>query len=259
MSAIRALAAALSAGLALDRAIAMTEIDADPHWATVGKVLQLARETGVPRHDALVALADSVDAAAERDSAVKIGAAAARQTSRILFALPVVTLVGAEAFGFPVLSFLIGSALGWGCLVVSIALCFGAWRWMARIRAAVPTPPTHTGLVLTLAAGIARTSALGADTMALLTALSTEWETGSEIAAIERSRSLSRDTGIPIAGLLTIESGGVRRQAVDRTRHAIELLPGKLLAPVGLCIFPAFILSPVIPVIAGMATAAFGR
>lgn len=257
MSAVRALAAALAAGLPHDRAVPMTGVDADPNWKNVVDILQLARETGVPRHGALVTLAESVDAAAERDSAVLIGSAAALQTSRILFVLPAATLVGAELFGFPVLQFLVGSVIGWLCLGVSIGLCLVAWKWMARIRESVPTPPPHTGLILKLAAGIARSSALSFETMSSLTALSNTWGTNSEIKAIERSRSLSRETGIPIAGLLTIESDLVRRKAVDECRHAIELLPGKLLAPVGLCIFPAFILSTVIPVVAGMARSLF--
>ncbi|MEY4477625.1 MAG: hypothetical protein RJA31_1129, partial [Actinomycetota bacterium] len=36
--------------------------------------------------------------------------------------------------------------------------------------------------------------------------------------------------------------------------HALELLPGRLLGPVGVCLFPAFIATTVIPVVVSMVT-----
>jgi tight adherence protein B len=60
-----------------------------------------------------------------------------------------------------------------------------------------------------------------------------------------------------VVGLLRAAAEERRRVARFATREAIERLPGRMLIPLGVCLFPAFVLLTVIPAIAGMAQGFF--
>ena len=254
MSAIRTLAAALSAGLPMDRAKALCVLTDKTQRTAVEQILDFAHHTGAPRNAALNALADSVDSARARDRAVSTGSAAARQTSRILTALPLATTAGAQLFGFDVVVTLLSTPLGWGCVAIGTGLSFVAHRWMNRIQRMLVRPPVHTGLVLDLSAAVARTSGLTAASVTRLHDLAAAWNTEEELTDIDTCRRLSRETGVPVAGLLDMFASLFRQRASEQVAEAIELLPGKLLAPVGACLFPAFVVTTVIPIVASMAT-----
>jgi tight adherence protein B len=123
---------------------------------------------------------------------------------------------------------------------------------MVNIQQRMPNPSAHLGLILALAAGIAVSSGLTRAHRQALANLAQKWGTEAELDDVDRHRRLSRETGVPVAGLLIVEAELVRRRARAGVRHAIELLPGRLLAPVGVCLFPAFIVTTVIPVVASM-------
>lgn len=254
MSRVRALAAGLSAGLPLDRALDVSGIALDPAREVVKSIVDFSRETGVPRAVALAALADSIDEAARRERAISTGSATATQTSRILIFLPAATAIGAEVFGFNVVATLMTTPVGWGCVIVGVGLNVVAAGWMKRIRSSVPRPPLNTGLVLDLAAAVSQSSGLTQRHVEQLALYAREWQTDVELAHIERYRALSRETGIPISGLLLTDASLIRLTARTDVEHALELLPGRLLGPVGVCLFPAFIATTVIPVVVSMVT-----
>lgn len=236
----------------MPRALSLSPLTDGHERDTVTEILEFARQTGIPRVEALTALADSMDEAVRRERAIETGSAAARQTARILLALPIVTAAGAELFGFTVVEVLFGSVLGVVCLVFGVALNLAAMWWMRTIRANIPHPPTNTGLVLDLAAAVAVSSGLTARHLEQLTRRAQAWDTVSELAAIGRYRALSKETGVPVSGLLAMEARLVRTAARVEVDTALELLPGKLLGPVGACLFPAFIVTTVVPVVASM-------
>ncbi len=252
MSGIRVLSAGLTAGLPLERALALSDIGGEAERGSVADILELARHTGVPRARVLTDLADSLDEAESRVGAISAASASARQTIRILTLLPLATAVAAQWFGFDVIRVLTATPLGWTCLVLGTGMTVAARKWMASIQKRMPNPSHHLGLILALAAGIARSSGLTATHRQALSQLAQKWGTEAELDEIDRHRRLSGETGVPIAGLLTVEAELVRRRASASVRHAIELLPGRLLAPVGACLFPAFIVTTVIPVVASM-------
>lgn len=255
MSEIRVLAAGLHAGLTLERARAISAVG---HIPLVEDIIEIAHDTGVPRHDALTALADSRDESERRARAVRTGSASARQTSVVLSALPLATAFTAQLAGFDVVAVLVGSAFGWFSLAVGLGLSAVAVKWMAVIRASIPEPAPHTGLVLDLAAGIAQTSGLTATHRQTLSELAQRWSSQAECELVERHSMLSRDTGVPLAGLLAVEARLSRERAYATVQHALELLPGKLLLPIGVCLFPAFIVTTVIPVVISMVSANLG-
>lgn len=254
MSDIRTFAAALGAGLTTERALSLSELPSGPVSDAVDDILRISRETGIPRVAALLALADSLDESDRRTHRVELGSASARQTQRILLGLPVATALGAEFFGFRVVPILVTTPLGWVCALTGIGLSVLAWRWMERIRSAIPNPPLHVGLVTELAAGIARSSALSETSRRTLAERATAWGTFAEINGIDRHRQLSRDTGVPVAALLELEARRVREAAQRSVTEAIELLPGRLLMPIGSCLLPAFVATTVVPIVASMAT-----
>ena len=254
MSDIRTFAAALGAGLTTERARALSELPSGPISDAVDDILCISRETGIPRVAALMALADSLDESDRRTHRVELGSASARQTQRILVGLPVATALGAEIVGFRVVPILVTTSLGWVCVVMGVSLSVLAWRWMERIRSAIPNPPLHVGLVTDLAAGISRSSALSETSRRTIAERATAWGTVTEIDGVERHRQLSRETGVPVAALLELEARRVREAVQRGVTEAIELLPGRLLMPIGLCLLPAFVATTVVPIVVAMAT-----
>ena len=252
MSSVRILAAGLGAGLPLPRALALSALDDETERDTVTDILEFSRHTGAERVAVLTALADSREESIRRERTIDTASAATRQTTRILLALPAATALGAELFGFAVFEVLFGSPVGWLCIVFGVILNVMAVRWMASIRASIPRPPRNIGLVLELAAAVAVSSGLTNRHLDQLALRATAWETDVEFRAIGKYRALSRETGVPVSGLLTMEAGQVRATARADVELAVELLPGRLLGPVGACLFPAFIVTTVVPVVASM-------
>ena len=254
MTAIRTLAAALDAGLPLERALEISAISDHADRKIVSAILEFARHTGAPRATSLGSVADARDFSERCDRAVTTGSATARQTTRILALLPFATAIGAQVFGFDVVTVLVSTPLGWVCLALGAGLSLIAQWWMRRIRESLFRPAVNVGLVMDLAAGVARTSALTPSVLDRLRDLATVWNTTTEIEDVMRSQRLARETGVPIAGLLEVFASTARHRVHVRVLDEIELLPGKLLAPVGACLFPAFVVMTVIPIVASMAS-----
>jgi len=87
--------------------------------------------------------------------------------------------------------------------------------------------------------------------------LANQWGTHSEWVVVGEIRSTARDSGVPVAGLLRAAAEECRRAARFTVRDSVERLPGRMLAPLGVCLFPAFITLTVIPTVAGMAQGFF--
>ncbi|CAB4594780.1 unannotated protein [freshwater metagenome] len=246
-------AAALGAGLPLETARRMSKVENSLNAEIVDAVIGFSRSTGAPRKGVLTALADALDDSEQRERQITVGMVSAIATTRVLCALPGVTAVAAEMFGFPVIVFLLTTLSGFACLVTGTALVLGSWRWMLRIRRSIPHPPVETGLVLDLAAALCRSSTIRAEQVHALTQLAERWGTVDEIPQLDDSIRMSRTHGVPVSHLLSIAAARSRADAKHRVSYAIELLPTKLLAPVGTLLLPAFVITTVIPVVASLA------
>lgn len=257
MSPIRVFAVALRAGLTLDAAREASEVMNSPNRESVDDVVRFCRETGSPRVGALIALADALDDAQQRARDIEVGMASANATMRVMLALPVVTLLSSEFFGFGAVGFLVTTAVGWVCLAIGAALMLLAWRWMRAIRATIPNPAAETGLALDLAGALSGVGALSRANRAALEALMVGWGTATETENLDRAVSMSRTHGVPVSHLLAMEAERTRSDARHAVRYALELLPTALLAPVGACLLPAFIVTTVVPVVVSMARGFF--
>ena len=253
MSPVRVFAAALGAGVPLDAARGMSGVEGSPNAETVNDVVSFSRATGVPRTSALTALANALDDSDQREREIVVGMATANATTRVLCALPAVTALAAELFGFPVIVFLLTTLTGILCLVSGTTLVLGSWVWMRRIRRKIPRPSIETGLALDLAAALCGSSTIRNEQVRALTQLAERWGTVDEISQLDQSIRLSRAHGVPVSHLLSIAAAQTRADAKHRVSYAIEMLPTKLLAPVGILLLPAFVITTVIPVVASLA------
>ena len=253
MSPVRVFAVSLRAGLPVDVARTASGVAQSTHVSTVDAVADFSRFTGSPRTLALLALADALDDSEERDRDITVGMASTTATTRILLALPGITAVAAEMFGFTVVTFLLTTPLGIACLGAGSLLVVAAWRWMGALRRKIPHPPAETGLVLDLAAALCRSSSLGPEQRSSLVELAIKWNTLDELNLLDGAVRLSRTHGVPVSQLLHIEAERRRTEARHSVRYAIELLPTALLAPVGTLLLPAFVVTTVVPVVVSLA------
>ena len=223
----------------------------------VSDILALAHVTGAPRPRLLRVVAEALDTniAIERDAT--LASASARQSALILSLLPGGTVVAAQLFGVNTLRFLCGGPAGWLCLAIGVIATIAGWKWMEILRRRIVCPPVHSGLVGDLAAEVLSVSGLSAEANATLTHLANQWGTHSEWVVVAEIRSTARDSGVPVAGLLRAAAEECRRAARFTVRDSVERLPGRMLAPLGVCLFPAFITLTVIPTVAGMAQGFF--
>ena len=220
-------------------------------------ILDVAHLTGVPRSRLLRVVADCLDVnlALERDAT--LAAASARQSALTLSLLPAGTVVVAQLLGVNTLGFLCGGPAGWGCLAIGTCAIAVGWKWMEHLRGEIVCPPNHTGLLGDIVADVLSVTGLRPEAHETLANLATRWGMASEWARVERIRSTARDTGAPVAGLLRADADEYRRSARFSVRDSVERLPGRMLAPLGACLFPAFITLTVIPAVAGMAQGFF--
>lgn len=246
---LRRLAATLDAGVARHNDIGGDDFVSD--------ILKIARETGAPRTRVLRLVADALDSNLELDREATIAATSARHSAVVLTALPAFTLVVTELFGMRALAFLLGGPVGWLCLLVGVGASFGGWTWMERLRRRIPVPSAATGILGDVVAEILSVAGLRTEAEEALRACGERWGFVTEWTAIADIRAASRESGIPVAGLIRADADERRRTARFAVRETIERLPGQMLIPLGVCLFPAFVTLTVVPAIAGMAQGFF--
>jgi tight adherence protein B len=240
----------------LDAGVGATEFPHHP-GGIVAEVLSVARETGAPRARMLRVVADSLESNGAVQREAELASVSARQSARVLSTLPALTLVAAELFGVRALGFLLGGPAGWVCLGLGAGCCVLGWRWLDRLRRRITTPEVSTGVLTDVVAEVLSVTGIRSEVEATLVQMAADWNVRDEWEECQDVRSHSRDSGIPVVGLLRAAAEERRRVARFSVRENIEKLPGQMLVPVGVCLFPAFVVLTVIPSIAGMAQGFF--
>ncbi len=223
----------------------------------VTELLDIARETGAPRTRVLRVVADALDSNIELMREATIASTSARHSALVLTALPAFTLIATELFGIHALGFLLGAPIGWLCLVIGAGASFGGWKWMDHLRRRIPTPSPATGVMGDVVAEILSVTGIRKDVEKALRASGERWGLDSEWTSIADIRAAARETGIPVSGLIRADSQERRRSTRFTVREATERLPGQMLIPLGVCLFPAFVVLTVVPAVAGMAQGFF--
>jgi len=246
---IRRSAVALQSGVPL-------VFDTPPH-PMISDIIELARETGAPQSRLLLLVADALEENEGLQREATIAATAARHSAKVLTALPIVTALASALFGVDAIGFLVAQPAGWVCLVVGAGATYAGWRWMSVLRHRVIVPALETGVLVDCVAEVLSVTGLTQDATEIVARCATRWGVGPEWDDVRSIRDVGRNTGIPVAHLLRNRAAELRRAARFDVRGQIEELPGKLLIPLGLCLFPAFITLTVIPAVASMAQGFF--
>ena len=228
-----------------------------PRHPMLSDIVELARETGAPTSRLLMLVADALDENEGLKREATIAATAARHSAVVLSALPIASALASALFGVDALGFLITQPAGWVCLIVGVGATFAGWRWMAALRDHVTVPALETGVLVDCVAEVLSVTGLTPDATEIVARCAQRWEVVVEWDDVRRIREVGRNTGMPVASLLRNHATELRRAARFDVRGQIEELPGKLLIPLGVCLFPAFVTLTVIPAVASMAQGFF--
>lgn len=249
-----AVAAGSPAGHELAERIARVAADAPPEertaWQAVAAAWRVATEAGAPLAPTLRELAGTLRALAQTARDIEVALAGPTATARVVIALPLVGLGLAALLGVNALGVLLTTPSGWCCLIGGVVLIVLALRWISRmVRAASRLDPTP-GLGLDLlaialggGAGAVRAETLVADALRDAGLAAGSADDGAELLAF------SRDAGVPAAALLRAEAGERRRTERAEAAARAARLETRLLAPLGLCVLPSFVLLGVAPVL----------
>jgi len=231
------------------QAAALAPVSDRTAWRAVAAAWRVAAESGAPLAPTLRELAATLRALAQTARDVEVALAGPVATARVVLGLPAVGLALAGLLGVNAFGVLFATPPGWACLGLGGALIALGVRWIGRmVRTASRFDPTP-GLGLELLA-VALRGGAGADRARTLVAaaigdagLPASGSDGEEVLAF------SVAAGVPAATLLRAEAEELRRR--ERTAAAIRAarLETRLLAPLGVCVLPAFVLLGVAPVL----------
>lgn len=225
-------------------------------WCAVAAAWTVAIEVGAPLGPALSGIAGVLREQAERARAVRAELAGPAASARVLLLLPPAGLLLCTLLGIEVLPFLFGTGLGWGLAAAAAALVWLARRWTrSLLHAASPSeavPALDLELVaIALAGGIG----VGAARARAHAAMQRCGVPAADDPALGAALELAAAAGAPAAVLLQAEAARVRAEVRLADRERIARLGVRLLAPLGVCALPAFVLSTVLPAVAGILAA----
>lgn len=231
----------------------------------VRAVLFVCAESGAPLAAALHRQAEVHRALAQGCRDVEVAAAGPRATARIVSLLPLAGVAVATLLGFDVVGALTGSVLGGILAGLGLLLCCAGAAWTRRIVASARPTLREPGLVhelagVALGGGLPLDAALGlaravAGPVASLLAPDVSTPARREgpspleeaVADVEDVVTIAHRSGAALRPLLLARADLRRRRRSASTRACIERLPTALLAPLGLCSLPAFLLLGVAP------------
>lgn len=205
---------------------------------------------GAPLGPALRSQAAALRERAQQARESEIAATGPRMTARVLLALPAGGSLLAVALGFDVVGALTGTPIGIAALVGGLLLAALGALWTRRLVASVNGDVGAPGLVLDLAAvavlgGLPPAAAIAMAVDAVPHAMREEGDEEAASAAI----AFARTSGAPVTMLLVEEAAVRRRRAAAEAQKEVERLGTRLLAPLGVCVLPSFLLLGVLPVL----------
>lgn len=231
----------------------------------VRAVLLVCRESGAPLAAALGRQAEVHRALAQGCRDVEVATAGPRATARIVSLLPIAGVVGASLLGFDVLDALSGSGLGTALAAAGLLLSVAGAAWSRRIIASARPRLREPGVLheltgIALGGGVPLVAALEIAMAAagpvegLLASDTPPSGTEGEPSALREAASdveavvtTAHRSGAMLRPLLLARADLRRRRRAASVRARIERLPAALLAPLGLCSLPAFLLLGVVP------------
>lgn len=255
-------------------------VDADGHertWRQVACAWRVAETSGAPMADCLHSVVSALRSADEARRDVQVALSGPRATATVVLALPPVGLLFSLGLGFDTGTVLVGTPIGWACLVGAAGLVTVARRWNARlVRAALPSsrvPGLRPELLaVALSGGASWSSGLAVVDEAIAScgvgAASPGTRGGAgpvdesadrvEFHRCEAVLDLSRRAGAPAGLLLRSEARELRLEARTAAQAAAGRLGVTLMLPLGVCILPAFLIVGVVPLVVSLVSSTAG-
>lgn len=226
----------------------------------VAALFAVATRAGAPLVPALQAEALALRERAQHAREAEIAATGPRMTAKVLALLPAGGVVLAFALGFDVLAAMTRSSLGIVGAIVGVLLGVGGALWTRRLVAAAVPEPGAPGLILELTSvavrgGLPAMAAIGLAVECAPAALAH----ADERRIAEETVRFARRSGAPVAALLVEEAGLRRRRSASEARVSLEKLSVRLLAPLGVCVLPSFLLLGVLPVVSAVISSTVAR
>ncbi|WP_123702367.1 hypothetical protein [Curtobacterium sp. PhB130] len=225
----------------------------DPARADVRAVLAVAARTGAPIAPTLRALAAALRRAAAGERAVRVALAGPRTSANVVLALPLLGLVLGALWGIDTASVLLGSPVGWACLLTGAALVAVGRVWSARLVRAAEPDGRIPGVVLDAwAVALSGGGAWSGARSAVEDAFGDRPLGAAERHRLAETLGLARRAGVPAAALLRAAAEDLRDDDAADALAAAERLGVRLVVPLGVCVLPAFVLVGVVPVVIGI-------
>ena len=211
-------------------------------------VWRVATEAGAPLAPTLARLAEVLRDLAHGERELETALAGPRATSRIVLALPPLGLLLGGVLGIDGFGALVGSGLGWGCLVVGMSLLGLAVRWNRRLWRAASERRPAPGLALDLLEVALGGGAAPARARQWVLDALAEARLPAEAAELDRQLAFASRAGIPVGALARSAAVAERRRARAADGRRAAEFATRLVLPLGLCILPAFVLLGVVPI-----------
>ncbi len=214
-------------------------------WRDVAAAWRVATTVGAPLAESLRAIAAALRDTQEARDEVRVALAEPAATARLMSWLPLIGAGLGLALGFDTLAVLATTPAGAAGLVAGVALMAIARRWtgamVARARASATVPGLGAevlAIALSAGASIERARTLAAESLG-------PGPAGHQRAVLD----LSARAGVPAVELLRASASLERHRARTDARLRAGRLATGLLAPLGVCTLPAFLLLGVAPML----------
>lgn len=227
-------------------------------WTGLAAAWAVATASGAPLAAVLRDLATAFRDLAQVQREVKVALVAPVATARLVLVLPLLGVLFGFALGFDTVGVLLGTPVGWGCLVVGGGLVLGAVAWNRRLVAAAQPADPLPGLACELMAVAMRGGGAATHARALVVEALARFELPGTLGAADAVLELSRSAGAPAVELLRGEAEESRREARAAAQAKAATLSVKLMLPLGICVLPAFAVLGVVPLMVSLITSTVG-
>lgn len=251
VAAARAATAGEGTAAALLRGAGGLPAETQDAWAALAAAWHVAELAGAPPAACLRCLAGSLRELGRVQRQIAVALAAPRATARMVMAMPVIAVLFGLALGFDTLRILATTVPGLACAAAAGLLMLAATAWNRRLVRRASPPERAPGLSLDMLA-VAMTGGVSVVRARELTAQSLPARLAAsraELAAADDVLGLAERAGVPAAELLRSEAAARRSRAATEAERRAVALSVRLMAPLGVCVLPAFMLVGVVPLL----------
>lgn len=223
-------------------------------WSGLAAAWTVSTEAGAALAPTLRAYAELLRGFAAAERRTRVALAGPRATTRLVLVLPLVAIAFGALLGQDTIGVLVGTPIGWGCLVTGAGLMLAGWAWSGRLLRKASSGDAMPGLVEELTAVAMGGGVSVPRARRIVVAALERHGLAADPAAADAALELAAASGAPAGELLRAEAEERRRAAVAVAEERAERLAVTLMLPLGVCVLPAFVAVGVVP----MMTAVIG-